>query len=116
MFNQELKKFQTQRSIQCYTRNQHSCQIENYNNEYKFSLTIWYPRKLKGFCNWTFSSLYITKDLNIISCCHKVTNPLIFGNLKNKNLDEILKSEQIINFREKHISNENIPLCNNCPF
>jgi len=90
--------------------------IENYNNEYKFSLTIWYPRKLKGFCNWTFSSLYITKDLNIISCCHKVTNPLIFGNLKNKNLDEILKSEQIINFREKHISNENIPLCNNCPF
>ena len=90
--------------------------IDKYNSDYKFSLTIWYPRKLKGFCNWTFSSLYITKDLNIISCCHKVTNPMIFGNLKKEKLNDILSSSKLLNFRKDQIENNYISLCEKCPY
>lgn len=90
--------------------------IDNYNRNYNFSLTLWYPRKLKGFCNWTFSSLYVTKDLNIISCCHKVTKPMIFGNLKKEKLNDILSSSKLLNFRKDQIENNYISLCEKCPY
>jgi len=90
--------------------------IDNYNKDYNFNLTIWYPRKTKGFCHWTFSSLYINKNQEIISCCQRVTNPTIFGTLKNQNIEEIYNSKKMIEFRAMHEKNEDISLCNNCPY
>lgn len=89
--------------------------IEEYNSDFKFNLTIWYPKPSKGFCHWTFSSLYINKNLDVISCCQRVTEPHIFGNLKTASLNEIYNSKGMYDFREKHKLNKNIPLCNNCP-
>lgn len=90
--------------------------VDSYSKDFNFSLTIWYPRELKGFCNWTFSSLYITKDMYIISCCHKVTKPLIFGNLKINNFDEILSSKKIIDFKKSQLEKSYISLCEKCPY
>lgn len=89
--------------------------IEEFNRDFKFNLTIWYPKPTKGFCNWSFSSVYINKNLDVISCCQRVTNPHIFGNLKNTSLKEIYNGKGMSEFRKKHKFNENIPLCNNCP-
>jgi len=88
--------------------------VNNYQKHYNFKLTIWYPRKMKGFCPWTFSNIYITKNCEIISCCQKVTNPLIFGSLKEKEFNTIYNSME--QFRQKHIKKEYIPMCENCPY
>jgi len=90
--------------------------INFYTKEYNFSLTIWYPRKLKGFCNWTFSSLYVNKNMDVISCCQKVTNPLIFGNTKEMNILDIYNSEKMSAFRDAHLKGEYLELCERCPF
>ncbi|SFO91764.1 radical SAM protein [Hydrogenimonas thermophila] len=90
--------------------------VKNYDKKYNFSLTIWYPRKLKGFCAWGFSNIYITSNLDIIQCCHQVTNPIIFGNLKKEEFNNIYNSEKMKSFRSKHIYDEDIFLCNNCPY
>jgi len=90
--------------------------IKLYKREYDFLFTIWYPRKLKGFCNWTFSSLYINKNMDVISCCQKVTNPMIFGNIKETKLSDIYYSEQMSSFRDAHIKGDYIELCEKCPF
>jgi len=87
--------------------------VDNYTQKYNFALTIWYPRKMKGFCAWSFSNIYITKDCDIISCCQKVTKPMIFGNLKYENFEDIYNKME--NFRNKHINNKDIPICNECP-
>jgi len=89
---------------------------EQYKKTDKFKLTIWYPRKMKSFCSWTFSNVYINKNSEIISCCQKVTNPTIFGDLKQKNFADIYNGEKMKNFRYKHINKQNINICNNCPY
>jgi len=87
---------------------------KEYSKNYNFKLTIWYPRKMKGFCAWGFSNIYITKDLEIINCCQRVTKPIVFGNLKEESFEEIYKKMQW--FREKHIKKEDILICNDCPY
>jgi pyrroloquinoline quinone biosynthesis protein E len=87
----------------------------SYDRSFDFSLLIWYPRKMKGFCPWTFSNVYINKNSEVISCCQKVTEPTIFGNLKDKGFNEIYNSKAMNNFRQNHIKNANIDICNNCP-
>ncbi len=90
--------------------------IEHYNDKFDFNLTIWYPRKSKGFCHWTFSSMYINKNQEVISCCQRVPNPLVFGSLKTKSLKDIYESDKMTKFRIIHELNKDIPLCNNCPY
>lgn len=88
--------------------------VKEYTRDYNFALTIWYPRKMKGFCAWGFSNIYITKDLEIITCCQKVTKPIVFGNLKEESFEEIYQKMEW--FRKKHIKNEDIFICNECPY
>ena len=85
-----------------------------YTKDYNFSLTIWYPRKMLGFCAWGFSNIYITKDCEIINCCQKVTKPIVFGNLKKESFEEIYSKMEW--FRQKHINKEIIDICKNCPY
>jgi len=88
--------------------------VNSYKKNYTFRLTIWYPRKLKGFCAWGFSNIYITSNLDIIQCCQKVTNPIIFGNLLGETFDDTYKRME--HFRQKHINNEKIFICDSCPY
>ncbi|QOG12161.1 radical SAM/SPASM domain-containing protein [Arcobacter sp. FWKO B] len=89
--------------------------VNSYCKDDSFSLTIWYPRKMQGFCSWGFSNIYVTKNCDIIQCCQKVTKPLVFGNLKQSNFNDIYNSKEMCRFREKHIRQVNIPLCEECP-
>lgn len=90
--------------------------IALYKKSHDFLLTIWYPRKLKGFCNWTFSSLYINKNMDVISCCQKVTDPMVFGNIKKMNIMNIYHSDAMSDFRRAHENGECLTLCEDCPF
>lgn len=82
---------------------------------YNFNLTIWYPRReMKGLCVWGFDTIYIDKNSNIISCCRQVTHPIIFGNLANQSFEAIYNGEAMRNFRDNHISNKPLPICDNC--
>lgn len=86
-----------------------------YSRNQQFELIIWYPRAMKGFCSWSFSNIYITKSLDIISCCQKVTKPIVFGNLLKDTFDSIYFGIAMQQFRDNHITMQNIDICNTCP-
>ena len=90
--------------------------VNSYTKNYDFELTILYPKKLKGFCSWCFSKIYVTANLDVVQCCNQVTSPIVFGNLKENSVEEIYFSEKMEKFRKKHINNESIFLCDNCPY
>lgn len=110
---------QMYKSFSSYVKNNNSIDwelvVNSYDKSFNFNLQIWYPRKMKGFCAWSFSNIYINKNSQIISCCQKVTNPTIFGSLKEKGFNDIYNSTDMKKFRYKHINNKNIDICNNCP-
>lgn len=89
--------------------------VAKYDEKFDFELTIWYPRKQKGFCNWSFTSVYVNKNLDLITCCQRVTRPTIFGNLKRNTFSEIYDGDEMQIFRDLHRSNGYIAICENCP-
>lgn len=88
--------------------------VDSYTDEYSFELTIWYPRKLKGFCSWGFSNFYVNVDGKVITCCQRVTNPLVFGDLTKESFETIYNNMEF--FREAHKQDLELKICDTCPW
>lgn len=73
-------------------------------------------KKKVGFCNRILNSAVITIDSFVVVCCYDKDADFKLGNLKDKNLKEILLSEEtlksltFIEFNEKHRPK----MCANC--
>lgn len=88
--------------------------VDAYTDKYSFELTIWYPRKLKGFCSWGFSNFYVNVDGKVITCCQRVTNPLVFGDLTEEIFETIYNNMEF--FRRAHKQNLELKICDTCPW
>nr|DAW63315.1 MAG TPA: Iron-sulfur cluster-binding domain [Caudoviricetes sp.] len=70
---------------------------------------------VKSIPCWSlFKGIYIDVDLNVRMCCYGHYDEHILGSLKRSSLSEILKSDKVIQIKQKHLQGD-IPLeCYSC--
>jgi len=65
-------------------------------------------------CHWLWAGVYITKEGNIAPCC---TLPTVsFGNILNKQFNEIWGSKEYVDFRKAHICKNFPEPCKKCNY
>ena len=67
----------------------------------------------KAYCEYPFTSLTVMADGNVVPCTQIPNNEIVFGNVKDKSLEEIWNGEEYKNFRQMHI-NGNFPKNHKC--
>ncbi|WP_048203480.1 SPASM domain-containing protein [Methanocaldococcus infernus] len=70
---------------------------------------------LKGKCNWGFYYCFITFDGLITPCCIRMEDKYALGDLKETNFENLWNNERFKKFREAHIKNKFLPVCEYCP-
>ena len=84
-------------------------------NDYSFSLTIKYPRKsLKGSCIYPFRDFQINSKGELVLCCRTIVNPIVFGNLTQEKMDEILQKEKFKYLQKAHLEDLPFEICDHC--
>lgn len=65
-------------------------------------------------CWSLFKGIYIDVDLNIRTCCYGHNNDHIIGNLRDKDLRNILCETKLLNMKQQHLKGEIPEECFNC--
>ena len=70
---------------------------------------------VKSIPCWSlFKGIYIDVDLNVRMCCYGHHDEHTLGSLKNSSLSEILKSDKVIQIKQKHLQGDIPPECYSC--
>jgi len=66
------------------------------------------------FCRRIFQSVVITSELNVLPCCYDKNTDFRFGNLRERSLAEVLKSDDYHDFISRIEQHKRPPMCQNC--
>lgn len=70
---------------------------------------------VKSIPCWSlFKGIYIDVDLNVRMCCYGHYDEHILGSLKRSSLSEILKSDKVIQIKQKHLQGDIPSECYSC--
>lgn len=99
--------------------------VFNWNNE-KISFISFKEKRLKDniftfisknkaiYCAHPFEDITISPEGNVLICCGDFTDSIVYGNIKNKSLADILDSEKRRQVQRQFIS-QKFNVCNGCP-
>lgn len=70
---------------------------------------------VKSIPCWSlFKGIYIDVDLNVRMCCYGHHDEHVLGSLKRSSLSEILKSDKVIQIKQKHLQGDIPSECYSC--
>lgn len=70
---------------------------------------------VKSIPCWSlFKGIYIDVDLNVRMCCYGHHDDHVLGSLKRSSLSEILKSDKVIQIKQKHLQGDIPSECYSC--
>ncbi len=83
---------------------------------YTFALHLLEPTPRKRCCPWAFRRAYITCDGLVTPCCIRPHPELLsFGNVFEQPFRQVWNGPKIQAFRQCHIHNRPLPVCDHCP-
>lgn len=69
-----------------------------------------------GNCHWPFRSTFVTVEGFVNPCCIRMHKEHAFGNIFEKDFEEIWNSKEYQEFRKSHITKDRLNMmCGNCP-
>ncbi len=126
---QQIKDFlqfcRKSKGISCKLK---SAQIENFStadlyipqnkkySRYYFADSSWHlKKKIKNHCWRLWNSAVITWDGQVVPCCYDKNAKYAFGNVKDKNLRELIKNQDFKRFAKTILTDRSqIDICRNC--
>jgi radical SAM protein with 4Fe4S-binding SPASM domain len=66
-------------------------------------------RRLRQLCGCPYKSVSVLWDGSVVACCHDYDGRILLGNLREKSLEQIWRSDEVARFRERFKAHDFTP-------